>query len=111
MRDHFLCGVIRRVYVVCACALMGSCYYMPPEIVQVPPEAAPVNFKGITDLLPPAAGPGQMRILFIHGMGLDYGCDADELLFHLAKALQVTQQTPPAIDQSEPPVRWHLIGL
>jgi hypothetical protein len=85
---------IRQLCVAAACALMGACSYLPPEIVPVQPDSAPAKLLGITDLAPES---NQWRILFIHGMGLATECEADNLLIHLTKVLQVNQE-PIGID-------------
>jgi len=100
MPAGFARRIVRRLGVVGVCALSGSCYYLPPEIVPVHPDTAPDKLLGVTDL-PSAPDSNRIRILFIHGMGVHPGCDADELLFHLTKTLRVTPQPPPAIDPSE----------
>ena len=100
MSTRVLLQVARRLAVVGLCALTGACYYLPPEVVPASPGAVPENIEGLTDL-PLATATGQIRILFIHGMGEHDACDPDTLLVHLTKALHVTQDPPPtAIDVS-----------
>jgi hypothetical protein len=100
--SHYVDRTLLRLYVVFANVLISSCYYQPPEVLPVHPETLPGRLMGITEL-PLAPGSDRIRILFIHGMGVHLGCDADTLLFHLSKALRVVQRTPPAMDPNEPP--------
>jgi hypothetical protein len=92
--------IMRQIWLICLSTLIPSCYYLPPEVIPVNPETPPSKLLGIIELTP-APDTNRMRILFVHGIGVHSGCDPDTLLLHLAKALQVTQLPPPAIDPSE----------
>lgn len=100
MTAAYMRPLVSRVCVLWFC-LVSACYYQPPEVVPVTPAAAPGELMGITELTP-APGSNRIRILFIHGMGVHYGCDPDALLVHLTKALRVMQQAPAAIAKSCP---------
>lgn len=86
-------GLVRRLALACLCALTGSCYYAPPEIMAVEPDPPPAAFAGITQM-PTDRATQRLRILFIHGMGVATPCSADTLLYHLSNAMHLTPFMP-----------------
>jgi len=92
--ETLLCHIIRRLCVISICALIAACSYLPPEIVPVKQTEAPPTLRGINNLVQ-ELGFDQIRILFIHGMGPPDRCEADGLLLHLTKALEVRQTLRP----------------
>lgn len=94
MPARYVCQLLARLAVPCVAALAGACYYMPPTVVPIQPDPAPATFMGI-DQMPADAKTQRIRILFIHGMGVNGPCDADTLLYHLSQAMRVTPVDPP----------------